>query len=45
LAPRALQMVVEFGILELREIELRRVLHQPHAHRVREEIAEQALDE
>src|SRR2546423_4047776 len=38
-------MIVELGILELREIELRGVLHQSHAHRVGEEVAEEALDE
>ena len=32
LPPRALEVIVELGILELREIERRGVLHEPHAH-------------
>src|ERR1700693_1050790 len=38
-------MIIELGILELREIEDRRVLHQSHAHRVGKQVAEEALDE
>jgi len=38
-------MVVELRILELREIELCGVLHQLHAHPIREEISEQTLDQ
>ena len=45
LAPRALEVVVELGILELREVERRGVLHEPHADAVGEEVAEQTFDE
>ena len=45
LPPRALELVVERGILELREVERRRVLHEPDARVIREQIAEQALDQ
>ena len=38
-------MIVEFGVLELREVECGRVLHQSNAHAVREQVAEQAFDE
>ena len=38
-------MIVEIRILELREIELRRVLHELDAHHVGKEISEQALDQ
>src|SRR5437868_8481050 len=40
LSPGALEMIVELGILELGEIELRSVLHQLDAHRVGKEIAQ-----
>ena len=45
LSSRALEVIVELGILELREIEPRGVLHQPDAHRVGKQITEQALDQ
>src|SRR6185295_19666532 len=45
LSPGPLQMIVELRILELRQIQLCRVLHQLDAHRVGEEIAEQAFDQ
>ena len=45
LTPCALQMIVELGILELREIERRGVLHEPHADPIAEPVAEHALDE
>jgi hypothetical protein len=38
-------VIVELRIFELRQIERGGVLHQLHAHRIGEEIAEQALDE
>ena len=38
-------MVVELRVLELREVERRRVLHEPHAEPVAEQVTEQALDE
>ena len=38
-------MVVGLRVLVLREVERRRVLHQPHADPVGEQIAEQALEE
>ena len=45
LPPGALELVVECGVLELIQVERRRVLHQTHACIVREEFAEQALDQ
>ena len=37
-------MIVELRILELREIERRRVFHEANAHPIREQIAEESLD-
>ena len=45
LAARALQMIVRLGVLVLRQVERRRVLHQPHADPVREQVSEQALEQ
>jgi hypothetical protein len=45
LPPRAVELVVEVGVLELVEVERRGVAHQAHARHVREEVAEQTLDE
>ena len=45
LAAGALQMVVGLGILVLRQVERGRMLHQPHADAVREQVAEQALEQ
>jgi hypothetical protein len=45
LSPRALEVVIEGGVLELCEVEGRRVLHEPNADVIREEVAEQTLDE
>ena len=44
-SPGALEMVVRLRVFVLREVEHRRVLHQPHADAVREQIAEQALEQ
>jgi hypothetical protein len=38
-------VVVELGVLELRQVERGRVLHEPHARAVAEAVGEQALDE
>ena len=40
IATRALEVIVELRVLELREVERRRVLHEANAHAVREKIAE-----
>src|ERR1044072_4807145 len=45
LTPCALEVIVKVRILELREIELGRVLHQLDAHFVGEQISKQALDQ
>ncbi len=45
LATRALQVVVDLGVLELRQVERRGMLHQPDAEPVREEVAEQTLEQ
>ncbi len=45
LPPRALELIVEIGILELLEVEGGRVAHELHAGAVGEEIAEQALEQ
>src|SRR5689334_18931293 len=42
---RTLEVVVELRVLELREVQRRRVLHEPDAHAVGEQIAEQTFDE
>ncbi len=42
--PRALEMIVERRILELVQIERRRVLHDADADPIREQVAEQAFD-
>ena len=43
--PRALELIVELRILELLQVERRGVLHDADADPIREQIAEQALDE
>ena len=45
LAACPLQVVVRLGILVLREVERRGVLHESHTDTVREQIAEQALEQ
>jgi hypothetical protein len=45
LPARSLEMIVEVGVLELLEIEGGGVAHQAHADVVREQVAEQRLDE
>ena len=45
LAAGALQVIVNLGVLELRQIERRRMLHQAHADAVAEQVAEQALEQ
>src|SRR4029079_3811993 len=41
----ALEVIVEVGVLELMQVERRRVLHDPNAHAIREQVAEQSLGE
>jgi hypothetical protein len=45
LPPRALELVVERRVLELREVERGGVLHEAHARRVGEAVAQQALEQ
>ena len=45
LPPRPLELVVQLGVLELLQVERRRVAHQLDARLVGEEIAEQALEQ
>jgi len=45
LTARPLEVVVGLGVLVLREVEGRGVLHQPHAEAVREQVAEQTLEQ
>jgi hypothetical protein len=45
LPPRALEVVVELRVLELRQVERGGVLHEPHRDAVREQVAQQALHE
>jgi hypothetical protein len=45
LAPGPLQLVVQLGVLELLQVERRRVAHQLHAGAIGEEVAEQALQQ
>src|SRR6266487_1645951 len=45
LAARALEVVVDLRVFELRQVERRRMLHQAHADAVAEQIAEQALEQ
>ena len=45
LATRAIEVVVEGRILELRQVERRRVLHQPHRRLDREQVGELSVDE
>ena len=43
--PRALEVIVELRVLELMQIERGRVLHDADADAIREQVAEQSLDE
>ncbi len=45
LTPRPLELVVHLGVLELLEVEHRRMTHQLDAGAVGEEIAEEALEQ
>ena len=45
LPPGALELVVEVGVLEVLQVQLGGVLHQPHRRLVREEVAEEAVEE
>ena len=45
LASRALHLVVEVRILEVSQVEGRRVAHEAHRHLVGEKVAEQAFEQ
>jgi len=45
LPARALEVIVELRVLELREVERGGVPHEAHAHAIGEQVAEQRLHE